>query len=853
VSSLTNALSLAFLLVAVPVSAQLAAPPAGTWAQIPNTAIYPVMPIEGKSSSAPGGQPELWNPAHVFAYSGGALVTLNGVVGFLYWGGGHAATPDNSLYWAPFDRSGPIRLTGPYLAPDRVYNYGDSDKLGPWEMYRSVSRNAPPTVTAAEAPKSRHTYSSLVLVEVRGKLYLWCYGGSLFVGSGGGTQVTRMFDLSLTYSQAMARPDMGWQRMADAPAGSVASSSGWDRARKRVVTRGKSFWGAYYVEENRWERWGDAVGGSDYAAGVAMDGAGRKMYVLGERLAEVCDLDTHVVTPITAPWAELFRKAPWSGGYPTGPGIDWHDRTRQIVAWVGGNNLLLIDPKTGTSRTVIMGGVQVSAAEGSGTFGRFRVIPGTDLVVLVNSVNENVFIGSVPFDTRASSEPSPATKILTVNALPLPPKAAPSETGQTKALSPGITLVTDATTLAPAQTPVPVPTPSEIPLRTWIERPLLGWGGIGKSYMPTGGKHGRTFYHPGLKQMIYAGGDWKTAQPNNDGSFVGSEIWALDVANDKWTQLRPFCVPSAVQPGRPDNVVWAYDSKRDRGLMAPGFYAITQGANSGCGAREGWGAYAFDFSTKQFVGPDDAAGLPAPPLGGAGGQTWGGDEGGAWGVYDSINDELVRVRNGMRLERLNLATKTWNVQNLSDPGGTTPHRSQQVVDVKGRAVFFLAPWRKPPSLIRVSLKNGSVTAIPLPQQYRLPDTGGTEDYLVFDNINRVVLLPNNFGMGQTPIQGLGVFHVDSGKWEWEAVPPVVVASVWGFDELVGAMVGIGKRYEPFAYFIYKYDPTAQAPNPPVTKRWMPAVQTPAPSPPSHNASFLEDNINRSNVWTFWLK
>ena len=118
-------LSIAALLLAAPVLAQPAGPPAGTWAQIPNTAIYPVMPVESKTSPTPGGRPELWNPADVFAYSGGDLVTLNGVLGFLYWGGGHAATPDMSLYFAPFDGSGPRRLTGPYLAPDQVYNYSD--------------------------------------------------------------------------------------------------------------------------------------------------------------------------------------------------------------------------------------------------------------------------------------------------------------------------------------------------------------------------------------------------------------------------------------------------------------------------------------------------------------------------------------------------------------------------------------------------------------------------------------------------------------------------------------------------------------------------------------------------------
>jgi hypothetical protein len=374
----------------------------------------------------------------------------------------------------------------------------------------------------------------------------------------------------------------------------------------------------------------------------------------------------------------------------------------------------------------------------------------------------------------------------------------------------------------PAATPPPpAPAASDMPRRTWIERPMLGESGVGKSYMSTGGKHGRVFYHPGLKQMIFAGGDWRTAQPN-DGNFVGSEIWALDVANDKWTQLRPFCVPNAVQPARPDNVVWAYDAKRDRGIMAPGFYGSAQGSYSGCGAKELWGAYAFDFATREFVGPDDAAGLPAPPIG-DGGPGWGSDEGAPWGVVDPLNDELVRIRNGMRLERLNLATKKWRTQNLSDPGGTTPHRSQPVIDVKGRAVYFIAaPYRNPPALIKVSLTNGAVTAIPLPPQYRLPDTGGTEVYLVFDSINRVVLVPNNFGMGQTPLFGLGIYQVDAGSWEWEPVPNTVVASVWGFDEATGAMIGVGKRYAPYAYFLYKYDSKAQLPTPPVTSRWMPA-------------------------------
>jgi hypothetical protein len=80
-----------------PVSAQTA-PPVGTWATITNTVLYPVLPFEAKPESARGGTPELWSPQSLFAYSGATdVVQRNGVWGFFIWGGGHAATPDNSL------------------------------------------------------------------------------------------------------------------------------------------------------------------------------------------------------------------------------------------------------------------------------------------------------------------------------------------------------------------------------------------------------------------------------------------------------------------------------------------------------------------------------------------------------------------------------------------------------------------------------------------------------------------------------------------------------------------------------------------------------------------------------------
>src|SRR5437660_12578332 len=64
----------------------------------------------------------------------------------------------------------------------------------------------------------------------------------------------------------------------------------------------------------------------------------------------------------------------------------------------------------------------------------------------------------------------------------------------------------DATVKLPAGMPLPP--------RAWVERPMPS-GGI-RSYMQTGGKHGRALYHPGLKAMVIAGRDWHMTEPHDE-------------------------------------------------------------------------------------------------------------------------------------------------------------------------------------------------------------------------------------------------------------------------------------------------------------------------------------------------
>jgi hypothetical protein len=932
--------------------AQPAPPPAGTWAQIPNTKIIDAMAMAEFYSG-----PNAYNPRSLFDFSGGDLLQRNGVWGFVVTGGGHAATPDNSTIFVPFDSSGARQLQGPYTSPDGVYRYDV-----PYDVYK-------PSGIWTDARKSVHTYSCILTIQKGGQPFLFLYGGSTYTGAGGGTATTRLFDLAQTRAQAMARADLGWQKVASAPRGATSSSCVWDAAGQRIAVRSQSFVGAYYPEQNRWEQWAVnpvATLCCDFASAPAFDPATRTLYVLGDGLAEQYTLAN---CPGTGCYADLSQR-PWASRFVArgmqGPGVAWHTRTKQIVAWMqDGNSLDVINPATNTKTTVPMGGVTVSAPVSAGTYGRFRLLPGTDTVVLANYVYENVYIGTVPFGgaptpvppppsppppsavtftalpaTMLAGQPSvltlslpgtnyhnivingirptcvwgatsgactmtvtplattlyqaaainaagtpylmPSVTVTIQTAPPPPPPPPPAvvtlsalpatiQPGQSSVLTlalPGLdyhnifisgvrpacmaagstatcTLavtpaasteyqatatnaagtpytmprVTVTVQAAPPPPPPPPPTPPSagtitvppgqpIPPRQWVERPMPPQG---QAYMAgNGGKHGRAFYHAGLKGLVFAGGDWRSSmswQLGLDGNFEGSEIWTLNALTDTWRLLRQLCIPGAVQPGRPDSVNWAYDSLRDRGLMAPGFYAITQGgASAGCGAVEGFGGYAFSFATKAFTGPDALAGLPPPPNG------WGGDDGAAFGLYDPVADEFVRVRNGPRMERLNLATRTWRVQELRLTAGwnPVPNRAQPVIDVQGRALYWLDTGTR--SLIKVSLRpitatsvsqTPAVTAIPLPAAYVVPGDSSQEVYLAFDSVNRVVVVPNNTGMGQSPIVGLGLYAVDAGTWTWETVPTAVWGSVWGYDEQVGALVGIGKRQSPTAYFLYK--------------------------------------------------
>jgi len=778
-------------------AAVLPVPSVGTWTTIPNSAIWPVIPPEAKTCPTTNpncGTPELWSPWGIFAYSGGDLATLSGKLGFVFWGGGHGDSPDNSLYFSAFDGSGPARLSGPYLAPDRIYKYDDGK-----DIYRSVSRNQP-AITVAAAPKSRHTYSSIISIDIDGKPYLFVTGGSLTSGSGGGTNATRLFDLSQTYAQAMARADMGWALMAPSPAGGTVTSSGWDSQRKVVVTRGFNSWGVFNPKTNTWVRVAEAVGGSDYEASVAVDVVGRKMYVLGNKLAEVINLDTYVVTRIgtwdgtkvTGPeWVRGFVTPYWLPGGYLSSGVQWHPGRKRIIAYANTlstdgteQNLLQIDPVGNTIEKLSMGGVSISTKKTFGIYGRFRLIPGTDTVILAGAVDTNIFIGQLP--ASSSSSPPPSVTVTVNNTVTQPPP--PVVSGQ-------ITL----------------------PVGKWfaIRSPAMFSSGV---------KHMTGALNPDNGRIYWTGGDHGGAPftvPDRNGSYR-QETYSLSLAEKMadpanpisgWRLEYPYCGPTTgIQPKHPDYVGWTWDRTRHKFWMVPG-EMVTSGDNCPNETPSGTNDPAFPFGRIMTFDP---VAKTWANIGSA--QAWGS----TWGaVHDSVSDTIIRFRWdggwGSMLGIYHVGTNTWEDIPLSRSTSGTNIRDARIdnsvtaADYVSRVIYTYDYING--HFYRYHMDSRAVDDLG-------PSPGGPilinyQAVMVWDSVNSVLLwyhvAESDLNTGAPLSNGaFWAYHPNTKVWEelsLETNLPSVRASalVMAFDEKQNAVVMIPRAASGYMY-LYRYAP-----------------------------------------------
>src|SRR5216684_1936418 len=232
-------------------------PEPGRWYAVPGSrldqqaGVFPPMPV-------PEG-----NPANILAaWSGAAYDSKRERV--LFYGGGHGDYAGNEVYALDVNTFRWSRLWGP----------------SPQILSRQESEGR------AEYPDGNpaavHTYDGLNYLPDLDKL--WRGGGSLWSGSGGGTNATWMFDLASNR----------WQRMADSRVLGVSVASDYDPVTGHVFAYSdKNVLGEYDPKKNRWRELGDIFHGEEQVSAI-------KKFVGWAGGASLFVLD-----PVTWTWTEV--------------------------------------------------------------------------------------------------------------------------------------------------------------------------------------------------------------------------------------------------------------------------------------------------------------------------------------------------------------------------------------------------------------------------------------------------------------------------------------------------------------------------------------------------------------------
>lgn len=330
-------------------------PPVGSWAAFPNSTLRPAM----------GAPP--WNPKFIFDYSGGGYDDERDEL--FVWGGGHGDYPGNEVCTFP-------RLTGVWLC-------------GP----RSVWVADPTTETTADGnPSSRHTSSCIARVNLPGWDGFFCHGGSLW-RAGWPTRGTWFYHRDTGLMERL--PDIPLMGESEFGATSLYTYAVFDAARGQVLLRTRNKCMGYTITTKTWT-WQGSCPYIESDASVAFDPERRVLLLLGQGFVEMWNTST-------VPWTRIGSALTGDQTAVTahGPGLIFDPIGKQYFAHVGGRDLYRINRDTWAVTKIIGAGVDPGPAYfSSGNQGRFRYVRNTDGLIVVSSIDANVFYyqlgGAIP-------------------------------------------------------------------------------------------------------------------------------------------------------------------------------------------------------------------------------------------------------------------------------------------------------------------------------------------------------------------------------------------------------------------------------------------------------------------------
>ncbi len=396
----------------------------GHWLEIPNSKLRAVDPdIYGQSGKQALFDRNFMNIIN--SWNGGAYDTKRDRL--IIWGGGHNDYPGNGIYTF------------------------DMNTLS-WEMTRAPSTQSLFTdwqdgdaVHSDGSPVSRHTYDYLEYLPPPIDRFFSAGGGALWQGSFVDDN-TYLFDF--TSGQWEISQD-------DMPNPDVGSITGYDPIARKVWYHGgistPNYLTAYDAMSRTWEIHGNATlemygnGFVSYLWTGAIDPVRRKFIAIGnvgntpkplpKGAVQVWDIDREGYS--------LFRLMITTGATEIlearNPGIVYDPASDRIIAWNGTTREVIptdrrLDPEPYIDPADIYildmdtaVWTRVSPAPGNtvtptpatrnGTYGRFRYVPSKNVFVLVNSVDENVYVyrlSNKPAKTVPDTPAMPSAVVSTV-------------------------------------------------------------------------------------------------------------------------------------------------------------------------------------------------------------------------------------------------------------------------------------------------------------------------------------------------------------------------------------------------------------------------------------------------------
>lgn len=333
----------------------------GEWYEVPDSrldAVKPAAPVPGVVGVV----------AVMNAWSGGAYDTKRERL--LVWGGGHSDYSGNEIYAFDMNTLKWARVNEPTV------DVGGTESSG---------------VYPDGAPRSRHTYNSIQYVPL---LDRFCGFGAagLYPGGQVGTARTECFDFD----------DRRWTRMADAKTYGIASFSAVDPM-TGAVWAGKGTLTRFEPTANAWNARTEYDNDIEWTNYLTMETDPKRRLLIAAGAGKLYKWN------IANPDAEI-RAVPLAttGGASVigvgAPGLAYDPVGERMVAWGGGPDVYSLDPDAKAwTRHARTGGATPTAPEPNGTYGRFRYAPAKNVFVLVNRVDQNVFV------FRLTPGPGPAS------------------------------------------------------------------------------------------------------------------------------------------------------------------------------------------------------------------------------------------------------------------------------------------------------------------------------------------------------------------------------------------------------------------------------------------------------------